>query len=56
MDIGAIPFTSIVEYFRIYKLGEFDDFLYIIRALDNTLLELNREKQKSSEKSGAKSK
>jgi hypothetical protein len=56
MDIGPIPFTSILEYFRVYELGEFDDFLYIMRLLDNTLLELSREKNKASGKDSGKSK
>ena len=44
MAIGAIPFTAIVEYSRIYELSDYEDFAYIIRHLDNTFLELNAEK------------
>lgn len=43
---GPIPFTSIVEYFKIYGDGEeeFDDFIHIIRVMDNKLLELESKK------------
>jgi hypothetical protein len=44
MEIQHIPFTAIAEYFRIYELQDFDEFLYIIRCMDNTLLELNASK------------
>jgi hypothetical protein len=54
MDNGPIPFTSIVEYFRIYRIGEFEDFLYIMRLLDNSILEWSREKNKPSGNDSAK--
>ena len=41
MAIGPIPFTAIVEYFRIFELSDFEDFAYIIRRLDVTFLELS---------------
>lgn len=41
MAAGPIPFTAIVEYFRIYELSDFDEFVYIVRRLDNVFLELN---------------
>ncbi len=44
LGLGAIPFTAIVEYSRIYELGDFDDFFYIIRKLDNTWIKLESEK------------
>lgn len=45
MAIGPIPFTAIVEYFRIYiresgAHDDLDDFVYIIRRMDDTYLEL----------------
>lgn len=51
-DASAIPFTSIVEYFKIYGEGDFDEFLYIMRRMDNTLIESikNKSKQKSQGK------
>ncbi len=49
---GPIPFTSIVEYFRIYDDGgeDFEDFIYIIRAMDTKLLEVMAAKRKSEER------
>jgi hypothetical protein len=44
---GPIPFTSLLEYFNIYKEDEddFEDFLHIIRAMDSKLLDhLNAKK------------
>jgi hypothetical protein len=45
-DGGPIPFTSLVEYFKIYGEDgdEFDDFLHILRAMDSTLLGLMNKK------------
>lgn len=51
MIAGPIPFTAIVEYSRIYEVGDFDEFLYIIRLLDNTYMEL--ESKKASKSSGS---
>lgn len=50
LDIGAIPFTAIAEYFRIYELEDFDEFAYIIRRMDNTFLKLNGEADKAGRK------
>lgn len=37
---GPIPFTSILEYFRIYNIeGSFDDFLYIMRVMESVFFE-----------------
>lgn len=47
MELQAIPFTAIAEYFRIYELEDFDDFAYIIRAMDNRFMELNRADHKA---------
>lgn len=41
LGIQAIPFTAIVEYFRIYELSDFDEFIYVIRRMDNVLIELS---------------
>jgi hypothetical protein len=56
MEIGAIPFTAIAEYFKIYELHDFEEFAYIIRLLDFTFIELNEEanKKDSGGKSGSK--
>lgn len=34
MDAGYISFTAILEYFRVYPVGSFEDFLYLIRRMD----------------------
>jgi len=44
MSVGPIPFTAIVEYSKIYDVGDFDEFLFLIRHMDDTLLELESEK------------
>lgn len=36
---GPIPFTAIYEYSKIYNEYEFDEFLYIIRLLDDVYLQ-----------------
>lgn len=46
LDIQAIPFTAIVEYSRIYETGDFDDFVHIMRTMDNIYLDLNEEEKK----------
>ena len=40
MSVGPIPFTAITEYSRLYDVGDFDEFLFVIRKMDDTLLEL----------------
>ena len=47
MDIMPIPFTAILEYFRIYELGDFDEFLYLIRLLDREFMKMNAEVNKA---------
>lgn len=44
MAVGPIPFTAIVEYSKLYDVGDFDEFLYYIRVMDNTLLGLSSNK------------
>lgn len=48
MGSGPIPFTAILEYFKVYGVGDFEEFHYIIRRMDNAFLtcQLAREKQK----------
>lgn len=53
MGLGPIPFTAIVEYSRLYDVGDFDDFNYIIRLVDNAYLELNDKKNKGGESNGS---
>lgn len=46
MGVGQIPFTAIVEYFKIYPSGEFDEFLYVIRRMDKTFIDFESSKTK----------
>lgn len=55
MELSAIPFTAIVEYFRIYEIqDDFDEFAYIIRHMDNTYLEESDRVQKAEREKNAK--
>lgn len=55
MGLGPIPFTAIVEYSRLYQVGDFEDFLYFIRLMDNELIMLeNKRAEKSREKNKTK--
>lgn len=42
LDLQAIPFTAIVEYFRIYELDDFDEFAYLVRRMDTRYLDMVR--------------
>lgn len=46
MSMGPIPFTAIVEYSKIFDVGDFEDFHYLIRLMDDTLLDLESKKSK----------
>lgn len=46
MGLGPIPFTSIIEYARIFKVDDFEEFLYIIRRMDDAVLEIEAAKAK----------
>lgn len=55
LSMGAIPFTAIVEYSRIYDVGDFEDFHFLIRKLDYAFLEMQASKNKASgDKGGTK--
>lgn len=44
---SSIPFTSIVEYFKIYGEGEdFDEFIYIMRRMDSAYIDAKSKKKK----------
>lgn len=47
---SPIPFTSILEYWKVYKSGDFDEFLYFIRLMDDKLIKLESNKPKSEKK------
>lgn len=53
LDLAAIPFTAIVDYFKIYGIGDFDEFLYVIRRMDDVFIELNSASQKAEGGKGA---
>ena len=53
MSLGAIPFTSIVEYHRIFDVGDLEDFLYLIRKMDDVLLSLESKRMKKEMNSGS---
>ena len=45
---SSIPFTSIVEYFNIYGEHEdFEDFIYVIRSMDNAMIEASAKKKEA---------
>lgn len=46
MDMGPIPFTSIYEYSKIYDVGDFDEFLYVIRKMDNVVMSSKSKERK----------
>lgn len=47
LEIQAIPFTAIADYFRIYELRDFDEFAYIMRLMDSTFMELSESARKA---------
>jgi predicted ferric reductase len=55
MGLGPIPFTSIVEYAKIYEVEDIVDFIYIIREMDNEYLRIQANEQKSDTKNPNKS-
>ena len=52
MVAGPIPFTAIMEYARLYEVEDTEEFLYLIRLMDDTLLDLESKKSKGSSNSG----
>lgn len=55
MGLGPIPFTAVKDYFSIYPIGEdFDEFLYLIRRMDDTYLKDQASKQKAEESKSKK--
>lgn len=50
MSPGPIPFTAIVEYFRLYEIGgEWEEFIYLVRRMDNAYLSLEAKKVKEKQ-------
>ena len=56
MNPLPIPFTAIVEYARLYDVGDFEEFKYLIRRVDNSILYKDKEKSDVSSGQGDKSK
>ncbi len=50
LSLGPIPFTAIVEYSKIFDVGDFEEFLYLIRRMDHRYLILMAEKSKAKSK------
>lgn len=50
MGVAPIPFTAIVEYSRIYETGDLDEFVYLIRMMDDAFLRWHLNKSKSAVK------
>lgn len=56
MALGPIPFTAIVEYSRLYEIGVFEDFNYILRRMDLAFMDAeNKKTSKGESKSNGKS-
>lgn len=54
MDIGPIPFTAVLEYFKVFGEGDFEEFLYYIRCMEEVQQDGRRKKvgNKGSSNSG----
>lgn len=55
MGLLPIPFTAIVEYSRIYALGDEEEFAWVIRQMDNTFMRLYAADQKRGTRTDATS-
>ena len=51
MGLGPIPFTAIIQYCNLYNIEEIEEFIYLIRRMDDKFLELEAKKDS---KNGAK--
>lgn len=51
--VGPLPFTAIVEYSRLYDVGDLDEFLYFMRRLDDSYLGLVKQDQERKAKKNA---
>lgn len=47
-DIGPIPFTSIIQYASIYDVEDVEDFVFLIRAMDNKFVQLMKKANNGS--------
>lgn len=52
MSVGPIPFTAILEYFKVYPCDDFEEFNYIIRRMDEAYLNRQTPKPKTEGNNG----
>jgi hypothetical protein len=45
MGNGPIPLTAIIEYSKIVDVGDLDDFIYLMRQMDEKVIQLESKKQ-----------
>ena len=45
--LSPIPFTAIAEFAKMFKVWNFEEFLYLIRRLDNAYMKLTDSKKES---------
>ena len=50
MSLAPIPFTAIVEYAKIYSVDELEDFIYIMRVMDDEYMRLKNVKHGNEER------
>lgn len=53
MALGPIPFTAIVEYSKLYAIEDIDEFRYVIRRMDDFLLDHENKKASKKEANGS---
>lgn len=56
MGIGPIPFTAILEYFKLFGVEDFEEFLYYIRKMDNAYVILANDKINAESKNNSAAK
>lgn len=39
---SSLPFTAIIEYAKVYNIEDFDEFLYLMRAMDEETQSLEK--------------
>jgi len=54
MGIGPIPFTAIAEYAKIYEVEDFEEFLYLIRVMDNQFIKSQNDRKSKADKASSK--
>lgn len=53
MGVMPIPFSSIVEYSKIYEVGDFDEFNYVIRQMDDAYIKSHGERDSGTTKTSS---